>query len=100
MKSRALKSQNSLNLLECAGRDSFCCIEIIFLIPEVLFEVDSHLSLHDAEAASDNTFVIDLLDLETERRVLSTESICSNLNLPNFQEQLSVVFVASEKVIE
>lgn len=45
---------------------SSVCIEIIFLIPEVLFEVDAHLCLHDPEAASDDTFVVDLLDLEAE----------------------------------
>lgn len=44
-------------------------VEIPFLIAVILLEIDPHLCFHDSQAASDNTFVINLFDQESKSRI-------------------------------
>jgi hypothetical protein len=45
-----------------------CVIELLLglVVLEISLEIDAHLSFHNAQAAADNTFVVNLTNIEAE----------------------------------
>lgn len=54
-------------------------VEILFLIAEILFEIDAHLSFHDPQAAADDAFVVNLPDHEPRINAVKDETLMRQL---------------------
>jgi hypothetical protein len=65
---------------------------------EIFFEIDSHLSLHNSQAATNDAFVVDLANNKSSRikkEMLTRDESKESVRIsPNLDQQFSEVLVA------